>query len=288
MTFREDRHAIFAKAIRETVEGMNRTQPTKALAADLLPLAFKLYQQVDLPFSDATGDRTKRDVYLSAIRQTALSFERSWLNRTACRILKLDPVLDALAVYTTRLGEFSRCAALLTTESIKYDKFRADADSIAAKYPTDEYVCDLCRLYASLKAWKSNDDLVRTQGLIAEYSRMKVELILEGPIRLLLQITEDGFLVIWRALSWQGGRDEPKMRDGMVLTKDIYALFKRQDETGIVREFLNLLNEAISRYSSMWLDKQRKLRVWVRDDTRDRFFRGFEDGIYFKHVENAR
>ncbi len=286
--FRSARHAVFSKALRQIAGPLARPLicdcddelTAENIAAHLALVGWWIYRSPGMGFGEGMGGRTARDIVLSALRQASTSFGQSWVSSIALKMLGLQSVIDASNVYSTRVADFTRIAGLLGTEEAKYDKFSKKALDIANAYgvePGEQY-----KLYASLKAWETDKDLVRVQGLISDYSLMKHELVIEGPIELLLQIGEEGFLLIWRAISWQGIREEPRMQDGKFTTSRAYGILKRQEEDGIASEFSSLLAKVIHRYSEMWLEEQHKMRSWVPDDARDRFFRGFEQGVYFQ------
>lgn len=284
MTFRQERHKLFSKAIEQTINDtfIVSADSDKARAAKALPLAFDLYKSIiDIPFGDIIEGRTTRDILISAIRQIAVGANRSWFYKTAMRMLGLQPIIDALDIYGLRVTEFTRSASLLAVEEAKYDKFLLTANKIATEFGGN--ITNQCRLYASLKTWKDDESLVRTHKLLETYTFGKHELIIEGPIKLLIQISEEGFLLIWRALTWQGGRDEPRLQEAEYLATELYGILRKQDGDGFIREFSDLLVDSIHAYCNMWLSEQMKLRSWVPEDSKDRFFHGFEHGFYSNH-----
>lgn len=277
--FREERHRLFKRAIDESIGSLMRQENLEGLAARTIDVAFGAYRHLGPLSRDPVGGRSRKDLFFSVLRQTGTSFRHSWCAKIALKMLKLDTVLDAVEVYLERIKAFSQTGHLLRLEEEKYDKHFASALAIAESY--NSINDEPCRLYASLKSWSSNEELEQTQELIEEYTLGKWELVVAGPIQLLLQIGAEGILLIWRALTWGGGRTEPRDNDAKIVANTIYDIVKKQNEDGIARVFSDLLIRVIHYYMGLWIEEQRRVRSYVPIENKDRFFEAFERGTFF-------
>jgi hypothetical protein len=281
--FRDERHSAFKKALEEMTVGAGpctTAEDPGPVAAALVPILVKAYEQVKLPLRDRVEGRTKKDIYLSSLRTVGTKFGGSWTAKLALKALGMDKVLQAGEIYADRLQQFSRLGIWLEEYENKYDQHMDHALSVAESFHHQEEDGP-CKLYASLKTWKDDAEVARTGDLITRYGLAKHELILEGPVKLFLQVGEEGFFLLWRALMWDGTRDEPAARDIRVLSDDLYALVQHQDEAGLIREVSDLMAALFRRQGEIWTKRQRQLRLMVPDSGRDYFLAGFEAGKYF-------
>lgn len=290
--FRKQRHKLFEEAIREVTDGNfpGCSSQIEKIAERLLPVVFDIYRYVEMP-TDKVDGRSRSDIYLSVARQTAQNFHQSWVARTALKMVGLDSLLDVEEVYSSRVQDFTKTAQLFHKQQAEYDKHYSKAYEITQEYHVNH--ADLaCKLYASFKTWDDDEELVEMSDLLGKYSRGKWELVVQGPVNLVLRIGSDGFLAIWRAFNWMGNREEPRGRDAVVVAEDLHRLlrFEQDSSCSLLTAFGNLLNAAIHRYQAKWLEKQQELRALVPYGTKDHFFTAFERGAFFAphRAENAQ
>jgi hypothetical protein len=293
--FREQRHELFEEAIREHLDAgslLGRNDHIENIAARLLPIAFDIYRYIELP-SDGVDGRSRSDIYLSVARQTAQNFNQSWVARTALKMVGLDSLLDVEEVYSTRVQDFTKTARLFHKQQAAYDKHYTKALDIEQEYTRCQIINahPVCELYASLKTW-NDKELMDMSKLLGEYSIGKWELVVAGPVNLLLRIGSDGFLAIWRAMNWMGSRDEPRLKDAKVVAEDLHSLlkFEQDSEYSLMNTFGKLLTGTVGWYTAKWLLEEQNKRVLVPPDSKDRFFAAFERGSYFvsRSAENAQ
>jgi hypothetical protein len=287
-TFRDERLARFHDAIYEMSDSLDRGNDMRAAAMDFLCWAIPFYESLDFPLYESVDGRSVREVRASALRNVANSFEQSWVAKTAMKMLGLEKVHDLGLVYADRVANYSRVSQLLERQAWQHDEHLGHAMEVAASF--DALALTPCRLYASYKTWPTIEELHSTTELIHQYSCAKIELVLEGPVKLFLQLGSDGFTLIWKALMMQNGSHEPKMRDTKVLSGNIFDFIQHHANEGFIKELTELSLEAVDISVNTWLQEQVDRRSFVPENSRERFFTGFEQGKYFalRCAENAQ
>lgn len=274
--FSEDKLRDYNECITTIEEG---TDKLRALAKRYLKLLYDTRGVISLQRFQKTGERYNWDIYLSALQSITRSLNDSILIKHILPVLHLQEVSDKIKIYSDRLDHFVYCARKIYPIIVKYDEHYRNGQNSLDKYDydTNSYKA-LISQYASIKTWTCDEDLYAFLEDLDTYHDARREVVLEGPLSLVLQLSEDAFMLLARIPIWRGHGNVDQC--DMKVLINIIRNTLRHDFGRILGE---LWNEADRKYTTKLATSQKNLRMLIPSrESKVKFIKSFESGVLLR------
>lgn len=245
------------------------------LAGDALDTAL-------LILDDPNHKQKSWEEYFTGVRSISRTSPQSYLFTAVARMLRLDDTAHKTASLVSRGNEYLTDVYRLLSEAKKFITNYEFAKKHAKKYNSESE--SLMMKYSVLKTWEKEKSFERVSEIANSAVAGAIEVIIEGPFKLYLMITEDQFLVVVQLLSLMSsfdfeGSGNVGFSEGVENLKLSQELIKRSLLYEIMRE---LLGKALYEYHNLWKVECREIRQEFLDDDRThQFVRMFENGTLF-------
>jgi hypothetical protein len=220
--------------------------------------------------------------YVSEARACARMARTGLLYHHAKNEVGLEELAENASALVYRGIEVLNDVQISLADAKKY----ADAYEFAVKQ-TDAYGVKekgLCRRYASLKTWARKDELDRLSSSAETAVNGAIEVIIEGPLKLYLMISEEQFLIIMKWFTSQTMFDFNTVAKFvfpalMSMTTSAQRMIERWPLFKVGRA---LLAESLREWLVLWKKEQESIRnELVSEEYAKNFVTMFEDGTLF-------
>lgn len=272
LTLTATRQSILTKALSDTVDKYWAEVVPKHEAARLLWAALPIYRSLLPDLDEVHQERRLWDVAFDAVRSVAIESPRSFLVRWLATVLGCGEVVEKTQVYLARSLAFTKRGLQVRRAELPY------AAAIARFDDVDE---NLLGLYASLVAFPRDEQLHQYVEHAVELERLKLELVIEGPIQLVLSISESGVEALAKLPFWLGGNHEPDVTDLLLVLSRVKDRLSTSWDGGMLRDLADVADETIDLYGSRLRSNLMLPRSFVPTQAaKERFRLGFESGEY--------
>jgi hypothetical protein len=256
---------------KDSVKLKNRTDRVAQIiswfAEDLLDSSL-------LVLGDPNHERKPWEEHFTGVRSVARTSPQSYLFTAIARLLRLDDTARKTDVYRM-LSEAKKFITNYEFAKKHLEKYENESENLMIKY-------------AILKTWEKEQSFERVSTIADTAVSGAIEVIIEGPFKLALMITEDQILVFVQLLSFMssfdiecaGSAGQNESVGNLLLSRE---LVKRSPMYEIARE---LLGKAFHEYHKLWKEECMEIRSeFMSDEQTKRFVTMFEDGTYFVRKE---
>jgi len=244
-------------------------------AEDILDSSF-------LILDDPDHKRRSWEEHFTGVRSVSRTAPQSYLFTAIARLLRIDDTARKTASLIGRGNDHLTDTYRLFSEAKKFIANYEFAKKHLKEYGNESE--GLMLKYAVLKTWEKKENFDHVSSVADTAVSGAIEVIIEGPFKLALMITEDQFLVFIQLLSLMSSFDfedsgSAGFGEGVENLKLSQELIKRSPLYEIARE---LLGKALCEYRNLWKEECTEIRDEFLDDERTRqFVRMFEDGTLF-------
>ena len=284
-TLSELRAQLLREALDDVTDRYSRSESgAERCASNILWDMLPAYRALKPRLSEDVKGRKLWDVALGSLRHVALEGPRAYFVSFLGGALGCSEVVEKARVLMDRSLELTRRGLQVHQAELKYDQAIEGVVIPADPGPGPAVACippTLVNLYASLKAFPEDTKVCAYVTQAAQYERLKLEVLVEGPLQLALSLSESGILAILRLPLWTGGLDEPNTSDLLEVVRACRERLQNEWESGWLRALVDIAQETIDLYKERLEDKLMAGRAFLKSpDARRRFVEAFEKGDY--------
>jgi len=274
---RTHRQELYQEALGDVVKTRVAADDTAALAARAALDLYRVYRELGIEPHTAEEGRPRWETMLSGLRLILARLQDSLLLRFALPALGLEALVPLVSVYAQRLGVFQRHAYRLKETEARYAQ--ALARGMALQEARGEDRPALLRTYCALSTWESPAALDAFAAELNDYYGVRTEIIIEGPIQMVLQLNEDAIFALIRLPIWRRLGDGIEMRDLQSTALYLRGILAKQMEAGVLGEAVAVLQEANEKTAEKLIKEEREAWSLVKDkEGRDKFLSLFAAG----------
>jgi hypothetical protein len=163
------------------------------------------------------NDKSRWDIWSSSAKQLTTGMIESKLYKMVLPLFGLQEVGETLLAYDVLLQEYVKNSKKIKPHIEKYDNYLLEASKNLLT-PSKS----LIELYASVKTWQKDEDFDEFMDSWPDYVSSKVEIIVEGPIKLFLQLSRDAFLLLLKIPTVKDKESAQRTRDLETFMTDFY------------------------------------------------------------------
>jgi len=275
--FEEHSKGMDPKASRDLWTKVSRASQMIAWTADdAYDTAFAVVKNPD-------HERRGFDDHLSGVRSVARTTPRGFLLSVIAKQLRLEETATKVSSLVARGTEVQNDIHQVMAKAKEYiDRYEwAKAHAKSFNHEDEE----LAQKYASLKTWEREEDFTSFTSVAETATLGAIEVIIEGPIKLYLMISEDQFLVVLQCLSALNAFEfSSAEKHGYEDALAIFANSKKAMEgSALFTMIREILAEGAKGYFSLWKEEEEGIRKgFLDEENRKRFIACFENGTLFK------
>lgn len=244
MTLAERRRELMTDALADLLEDSQEAADTKAIAKAL----WAAYRHL----APTIHDLDTRERQYHGLRLLGAKMPASWALSLLGATLGCGEAAESLGAYASQLRDLGRLGLVIRQHEQRWDKARTKAEGLAC--------CELCDLYAGYLTWADDAELDTYLDALSDYEACKWELIIETPVKLVLALSDSGFLALLKLPLLATRNDDTQTGDLTSLAMALRARLCAVWQGGVLNDAYKMVGWASGEYQHKYCERLHRLR----------------------------